>query len=167
MPLAASQIDPPSPSPALPFDFGGMNATPSASSNARCASGPPNANPGANEPSRNTTRWHGITPCSGLPCSAYPTSLAQRGAPISAATCPYVATMPRGITRTTAYTRSLNDSSSAILPLCSRQSATQRSKSPAKTPAQAANHPRLPPCETSHPLCDNNKYESEALGRYV
>ncbi len=167
MPLAASQIDPPSPIAGIAVRLRRYERHTLGFQQRTLRVRPTDANPGANEPSRNTTRWHGITPCSGLPCSAYPTSLAQRGAPISAATCPYVATMPRGITRTTAYTRSLNDSSSAILPLCSRQSATQRSKSPAKTPAQAANHPRLPPCETSHPLCDNNKYESEALGRYV
>lgn len=64
----------------------GMNGTPSSSSIARCRSGPPNAKPGASEPSRNTTRWQGITPGSGLACSAKPTNLALRGRPASVAT---------------------------------------------------------------------------------
>lgn len=47
-----------------------------------------NAKPGASEPSRNTTRWQGITPGSGLACSAKPTNLALRGRPASVATWP-------------------------------------------------------------------------------
>lgn len=57
-------------------------------------------------PSANTTRWHGTMPGRGFACSAYPTWRAQRGAPMSAATWPYVATHPRGICSTTSYTRS-------------------------------------------------------------
>lgn len=77
------------PSPALSWPArGGMNGTPSSSSIARCRSGPPNAKPGASEPSRNTTRWQGITPGSGLACSAKPTNLALRGRPASVATWP-------------------------------------------------------------------------------
>ncbi len=104
--------------PSAPADspdcsLGGMKTTPSSSKSSRCTSGPPNANPGASDPSRNTTRWHGITPGSGLECNANPTNRADRGAPASAATCPYVATLPSGIRRTTSYTLCENDSAIA------------------------------------------------------
>ena len=49
----------------------GVKPTPSASSMRRCSSGPPNAKPGASEPSAKTTRWHGTPPATpGLPCMA-------------------------------------------------------------------------------------------------
>ena len=61
----------------------------------------PKANAGDTSPLRLTTLKHGIPSGSGLTCRANPTTLAHLRFPASAAICPYVATLPFGIWRTT------------------------------------------------------------------
>ena len=88
LPLASCQVDTPSTVTGIVVARPRRDERHTSSSIARCRSGPPNAKPDASEPSRNTTRWQGITPGSGLACSAKPTNLALRGRPASVATWP-------------------------------------------------------------------------------
>jgi hypothetical protein len=81
------------------------NCTPSRFRSRRCAPGSPIRKCGLQDPPCWTTRWQGTRDPWGLPCIAHPTVRAARGAPSIRAICPYVATFPRGIRATSAYTR--------------------------------------------------------------